>query len=545
MNKVISGYFDNAHRGLQRQQQGERAPSGAAVQLPPLRSDEEKMTIESSKAHSRSLGSLVEYTADQARAGVQSDKYQQVLHDNAQLMKKVRQMQEQLAITSAKKEAFKAQAARLEKEFKKGRDQSEALQKDLIEARFWVAGGSLMDWFRNRTVPLKVGFLGGECVASRLKQQLRRGIRCHIFAVCFSTEAMLGALKSVFWPQAARNVDAPAPALENLAGDRRKPKLRDVKAEDALVYLSPSNLVGNFRQQKLSLCCWIGSFRGEDYPTPEKYLEGAEIPTFYQFQSNMVADEDLKPGMCSGLEVDKRLTLPTRTHIRFLVTGQEGIDVIHSFSIPSLGLKTDATPGRINRINTFIQREGVFYGQCSELCGTLHGFMPIVVEAVSPETYAAHARKWYKEHGSRAASFAISLDHCRNRIARRESSQLSKESQEAMQMMTEMRKAHIQEVRLLQKGLQARGSGEMRPDATADIAPPLLQLAAMDSPTEYPKEEVHGVKMTWRQAGIVLFTFAAPSAVMAVPFAIANAGFIGGIVICMVITGASIAGSNL
>eukprot|EP00439_Symbiodinium_sp_Y106_P047156 s843_g6.t1 len=494
MNKVISGYFDNAHRGLQRQQQGERAPSGAAVQLPPLRSDEEKMTIESSKAHSRSLGSLVEYTADQARAGVQSDKYQQVLHDNAQLMKKVRQMQEQLAITSAKKEAFKAQAARLEKEFKKGRDQSEALQKDLIEARFWVAGG--------------------ECVASRLKQQLRRGIRCHIFAVCFSTEAMLGALKSVFWPQAARNVDAPAPALENLAGDRRKPKLRDVKAED-------------------------------DYPTPEKYLEGAEIPTFYQFQSNMVADEDLKPGMCSGLEVDKRLTLPTRTHIRFLVTGQEGIDVIHSFSIPSLGLKTDATPGRINRINTFIQREGVFYGQCSELCGTLHGFMPIVVEAVSPETYAAHARKWYKEHGSRAASFAISLDHCRNRIARRESSQLSKESQEAMQMMTEMRKAHIQEVRLLQKGLQARGSGEMRPDATADIAPPLLQLAAMDSPTEYPKEEVHGVKMTWRQAGIVLFTFAAPSAVMAVPFAIANAGFIGGIVICMVITGASIAGSNL
>ncbi|CAE7830050.1 COX2 [Symbiodinium microadriaticum] len=173
---------------------------------------------------------------------------------------------------------------------------------------------------------------------------------------------MLGALKTVFWPQAARNVDAPAPALENLAGDRRKAKLRDVKAED--------------------------------YPTPEKYLEGAEIPTFYQFQSNMVADEDLKPGMCSGLEVDKRLTLPTRTHIRFLVTGQ---DVIHSFSIPSLGLKTDATPGRINRINTFIQREGVFYGQCSELCGTLHGFMPIVVEAVSPETYAAHARKWYKE----------------------------------------------------------------------------------------------------------------------------------------------------
>merc|ERR1712187_596291 len=148
------------------------------------------------------------------------------------------------------------------------------------------------------------------------------------------------------------------PTLQTLAPKQRGPKVADVKAED--------------------------------YPTPEKYLEGAEIPTFYQIQSNMVADEDLKPGMVSGLEVDKRLTLPTRTHIRFLVTGQ---DVLHSFNIPSLGLKTDATPGRINRINTFIQREGVFYGQCSELCGTLHGFMPIVCEAVSPETYAAHARK--------------------------------------------------------------------------------------------------------------------------------------------------------
>merc|ERR1712037_1058053 len=99
--------------------------------------------------------------------------------------------------------------------------------------------------------------------------------------------------------------------------------------------------------------------KAEDYATPEKYLDGAEIPTFYQFQSNLVADEDLKPGMVRNLEVDKRLTLPTRTHIRFLVTGQ---DVLHCFSVPALGLKTDATPGRINRINTFIQREGVFYG---------------------------------------------------------------------------------------------------------------------------------------------------------------------------------------
>eukprot|EP00389_Voromonas_pontica_P013158 GDKH01020295.1.p1 GENE.GDKH01020295.1~~GDKH01020295.1.p1 ORF type:complete len:109 (-),score=17.90 GDKH01020295.1:109-435(-) len=108
----------------------------------------------------------------------------------------------------------------------------------------------------------------------------------------------------------------------------------------------------------------------------------------------MVGDEDLKPGMLRMLEVDKRLTLPTRTHIRFLVTST---DVIHSFSVPSLGLKADGIPGRLHRIHTFIQREGVYYGQCSELCGALHGFMPIVIEAVAPEVYAAHAKKWFKD----------------------------------------------------------------------------------------------------------------------------------------------------
>lgn len=131
----------------------------------------------------------------------------------------------------------------------------------------------------------------------------------------------------------------------------------------------------------------------EYYYTPEKYLDGdADIPGWYGFQSNMVLDEDLKPGMLRCLEVDKRLTLPTRTHIRFLITAG---DVIHSFNIPSLGIKQDAVPGRLARINTFILREGVFYGQCTELCGTLHAYMPIVVEAVSPARFAAHAKKWY------------------------------------------------------------------------------------------------------------------------------------------------------
>ncbi|KAK2195751.1 bifunctional Cytochrome c oxidase subunit II-like C-terminal/Cupredoxin/Cytochrome c-quinol oxidase subunit II/Copper centre Cu(A) [Babesia duncani] len=133
----------------------------------------------------------------------------------------------------------------------------------------------------------------------------------------------------------------------------------------------------------------------ERYPIPDKYLKNPDaIPKYYAFQSNMVTDEDLLPGMLRQLEVDKRLTLPTRTHIRFLITAT---DVIHSWAVPSLGIKADAVPGRLHRVNTFILREGVYYGQCSEMCGTLHGFMPIVVEAVAPETYAAHAKKYYRD----------------------------------------------------------------------------------------------------------------------------------------------------
>merc|ERR1719316_527527 len=120
---------------------------------------------------------------------------------------------------------------------------------------------------------------------------------------------MLGPLRNLFWPVApAKDTMAPAaPALQSLG-----PQCTQAKAQNV---------------------------RAEDYATPEKYLDGAEIPTYYQFQSNLVSDEDLKPGMVRNLEVDKRLTLPTRTHIRFLVTGQ---DVLHCFSVPSLGIKTDA-----------------------------------------------------------------------------------------------------------------------------------------------------------------------------------------------------------
>jgi cytochrome c oxidase subunit 2 len=102
------------------------------------------------------------------------------------------------------------------------------------------------------------------------------------------------------------------------------------------------------------------------------------------FDSYMVAEDDLDSGQLRLLEVDNRVVLPTKTHVRVLVTSS---DVLHSWAVPSLGVKIDACPGRLNQVSVFIKREGVFYGQCSELCGVNHAFMPIVVEGVSIEKY--------------------------------------------------------------------------------------------------------------------------------------------------------------
>nr|YP_009647027.1 cytochrome c oxidase subunit 2 [Chloropicon roscoffensis]QBX98662.1 cytochrome c oxidase subunit 2 [Chloropicon roscoffensis] len=102
------------------------------------------------------------------------------------------------------------------------------------------------------------------------------------------------------------------------------------------------------------------------------------------FESYMVAEDDLEPGQLRLLEVDNRVVLPVQTHIRVVITAA---DVLHSWAVPSLGVKCDAIPGRLNQVSLFIKREGVFYGQCSELCGVNHGFMPIVVESVPVDDY--------------------------------------------------------------------------------------------------------------------------------------------------------------
>jgi heme/copper-type cytochrome/quinol oxidase subunit 2 len=81
------------------------------------------------------------------------------------------------------------------------------------------------------------------------------------------------------------------------------------------------------------------------------------------------------------------LVLPVRTQIQVLITSS---DVLHSWAIPALGIKLDACPGRLNRVPLFISREGSYYGQCSEICGILHGFMPISINAIDTSSFSSY-----------------------------------------------------------------------------------------------------------------------------------------------------------
>ncbi len=110
----------------------------------------------------------------------------------------------------------------------------------------------------------------------------------------------------------------------------------------------------------------------------------------FAFDANLVPEEDLKPGQPRLLETDTHVVLPVDTTIRILVASN---DVIHSWAVPAFGVKLDAVPGRLGETWVRIDREGTYYGQCSELCGSLHGFMPSTVEAVSKEAFADWVEK--------------------------------------------------------------------------------------------------------------------------------------------------------
>lgn len=118
-----------------------------------------------------------------------------------------------------------------------------------------------------------------------------------------------------------------------------------------------------------------------------------------KFDSNMILEKDLKPGQRRLLEVDARVVLPIKTNVRLLMTSA---DVIHAWRIPAFGVMKDAVPGRLLETWVNIDKEGVYYGQCSELCGVNHAYMPIAVEAVTREKFAA----WIEQQKKAAAATA-------------------------------------------------------------------------------------------------------------------------------------------
>jgi len=104
-----------------------------------------------------------------------------------------------------------------------------------------------------------------------------------------------------------------------------------------------------------------------------------------EYQSYLISSEDLSEGDFRLREVDNRIIVPVESNIKVLATSN---DVIHAWAVPSLGVKIDAMPGRLNQISFQTNRPGTFAGGCSEICGSEHSYMPITVESVSPELFA-------------------------------------------------------------------------------------------------------------------------------------------------------------
>lgn len=117
----------------------------------------------------------------------------------------------------------------------------------------------------------------------------------------------------------------------------------------------------------------------------------------FTFDATIVPANEIKPGQQRLLETDNVVVVPVDTNVRLLITAA---DVIHAWAMPAFGVKKDAVPGRINETWFRAEREGVYYGQCSEICGAYHGYMPIKVEVVSKEAFT----KWAAEAKTKFAT---------------------------------------------------------------------------------------------------------------------------------------------
>ena len=110
----------------------------------------------------------------------------------------------------------------------------------------------------------------------------------------------------------------------------------------------------------------------------------------FYFESYMIQDEDLKEGDLRLLTVDNPLVIPANKNVQILITAG---DVLHSWAVPSMGLKTDAVPGRLNETWVNVKEPGIYRGQCSEICGSGHGFMPVVVKVLPEREFMAWANE--------------------------------------------------------------------------------------------------------------------------------------------------------
>lgn len=130
---------------------------------------------------------------------------------------------------------------------------------------------------------------------------------------------------------------------------------------------------------------WYWSYEYSDY------VAGKALA----FDSFIIPESDLQTGDFRLLEVDNQLVVPAKSHIRVIITAA---DVIHCWAIPSLGVKLDAIPGRLNQTSFLASRNGIFYGHCNEICGVNHAFMPIVIKAVDISDYCEHINSLSKNN---------------------------------------------------------------------------------------------------------------------------------------------------
>ncbi|MBL8690436.1 MAG: cytochrome c oxidase subunit II [Rhodospirillaceae bacterium] len=155
-------------------------------------------------------------------------------------------------------------------------------------------------------------------------------------------------------------------------------------------------------------------YYGDRTPNPEMTLKvvghqwywSYEYPDLgeVKFDSNIVAAADLKPGQKRLLDVDQPVVLPINTNVRIQFAST---DVMHSWFMPALGVQVYTTPGRLNEGWVNITKEGTYYGQCNQICGVNHGFMPIKVQALSKDAYAKWAEEAKKKFAQAPASINV------------------------------------------------------------------------------------------------------------------------------------------